>query len=163
MSANEAEADRFANQLYVYEQGFMHFDTPLAEWEPERGARYRAAYGWLLLLACEAALIHAVSRLDVALLDRLNRAAAAGLVPDLTLLYDLDPEVALARRAAAREDRNRLDREPAEFHRRVRRGFLELARAEPDRIVVLDAALDPDALEERSWATVERRLAGPVR
>jgi proline iminopeptidase len=37
---DQAEADRFAHQLYVYEQGFMHFDTPLAEWEPERGARY---------------------------------------------------------------------------------------------------------------------------
>lgn len=99
--------------------------------------------------------------LDLELLRVLNRAAAPGVVPDLTLLYDLDPAVGLARRAAAPGRRNRLDREPLEFHARVRRGFLELARREPARIVVLDGTLDPGALEERSWAAVEARLPSP--
>ncbi len=40
LGPDKAEADRFAFQLYAYEQGFMHFDTPLAEWDPARGARY---------------------------------------------------------------------------------------------------------------------------
>lgn len=96
--------------------------------------------------------------LDPDLLRALNRTAALGLVPDLTLLYDLDPEVGLARRAAAPGRRNRLDREPVEFHRRVRDGFLDLSRAEPRRFVVLDAALDPVTLEARSWAAVDGRL-----
>jgi thymidylate kinase len=42
----------------------------------------------------------------------------------------------------------------------VRDGFLDLARAEPRRIVVLDATLEPTTLEARSWAAVEARLAG---
>ena len=98
--------------------------------------------------------------LDPGLLRAMSRAAAPGIVPDLTLLYDLDPEIGLARRAAAPGRGNRLDREPVEFHRRVRDGFLDLARAEPRRIVVLDATLEPTTLEARSWAAVEARLAG---
>ena len=99
--------------------------------------------------------------LDRELLHAMNRAAAPGLVPDLTLLYDLDPTVGLARRAAAPGRRNRLDQEPVDFHRRVREGFLELASREPARFVVLEGALDPHALEERSWAAVEALLSAP--
>ena len=99
--------------------------------------------------------------LDLELLRAMNRAAAPGLVPELTLLYDLDPAVGLARRAAAPGRKNRLDEEPLEFHARVRAGFLELAKAEPGRFVVLDGALDPAALERLSWAAVEVRLAPP--
>lgn len=95
--------------------------------------------------------------LDVDLLRALNRAATSGVVPDLTLLYDLDPAVGLERRAAAPGRRNRLDREPIEFHAKVREGFLAQARLEPGRIVVLDASMDPDELEARSWAAVESR------
>jgi dTMP kinase len=101
--------------------------------------------------------------LDLELLRAMNRAAAPGLAPDLTLLYDLDPQVALARRAAAPGRRNRLDQEPIEFHRRVREGFLALARGEPGRFVVLDGSLDPATLEERSWAAVQAVLSAPRR
>jgi dTMP kinase len=97
--------------------------------------------------------------LDPDLLHAMNRASTLGLTPELTLLYDLDPAVGLARRAAAPGSRNRLDQEPLEFHARVRQGFLQLARAEPARIVVLDGSLDPAALEERSWAALEARLS----
>ena len=96
--------------------------------------------------------------LDRELLRAMNRAAAPGLVPDLTLLYDLDPTIALARRAAAPGRRNRLDQEPLEFHARVRQGFLELAKAEPGRFVVVDGGFDPEVLEQRSWTAVEARL-----
>ena len=99
--------------------------------------------------------------LDPDLLRAMNRAAAPELVPDLTLLYYLDPAVGLARRAAAPGRRNRLDQEPLEFHARVRQGFLELARREPSRFVVLDGALEVGALEARSWAAVEALLSTP--
>jgi dTMP kinase len=96
--------------------------------------------------------------IDDALLRAMNRAATGGLVPDLTLLFDLEPERGLTRRAEAAGVPNRLDREPLEFHRRVRERYLELARAEPERWVVLDASLAPDDLEVRVWEGIERRL-----
>ena len=58
--------------------------------------------------------------LEPGLLAILNRAATGGLKPALTLLYDVPPGVGLARRGSAGGDTNRLDREPADFHARVR-------------------------------------------
>ena len=95
--------------------------------------------------------------LDLEALRQLNRVATGGITPDLTLLYDLEPEAGLERRARSGAP-NRLDREPIEFHRRVRQGFLELARREPERIVVLDARLDPAQLEARTWEALEQLL-----
>jgi len=94
--------------------------------------------------------------LDAALLQSLNRAATGGLTPDLTLLFDLDPERGLARRAGGGPT-NRLDRESLEFHRRVRARYLELANAAPERIVVLDAAAPEADLEEEVWRAVSSR------
>lgn len=97
--------------------------------------------------------------LEPGLLAVLNRVATGGLKPDLTLLYDVPPGVGLARRENAGGDTNRLDREPADFHARVRQRFLELAAAEPARWVVLDATATPDELERLGWAALEERLA----
>ncbi len=97
--------------------------------------------------------------LDGAMLREWNRAATGGLTPGLTLLFDLDPAAGLARRAGAAGAPNRLDREPPDFHARVRARFLELAAAEPARFVVLDASLPPEALEAKVWEAVEPRLA----
>ncbi|MGH7741238.1 MAG: dTMP kinase [Candidatus Eiseniibacteriota bacterium] len=97
--------------------------------------------------------------LERAALEPLNALATGGLRPNLTLLFDLDERTGLERRSAAAGAVNRLDREPPEFHRRVRERFLELAREEPARVLVIDALLDPDRLEERVWLAVEPRLA----
>jgi dTMP kinase len=96
--------------------------------------------------------------LDATMLRELNRVATGGLVPALTLLFDLDPAAGLARRAGAGEATNRLDREPSDFHARVRARYLELAAAEPARFVVLNASLPPDAIETKVWEAVEPRL-----
>ncbi|OGF18275.1 MAG: dTMP kinase [Candidatus Eisenbacteria bacterium RBG_16_71_46] len=96
--------------------------------------------------------------LDLEQLADWNRAATGGLTPDLTLLYDLDPAVGLARRAQAPGPLNRLDREPPEFHARVRERYVALARAAPGRFVVLDAALPPERLELLGWAALEAQL-----
>ncbi len=98
--------------------------------------------------------------LDGAMLRQWNRAATGGLKPDLTLLFDLDPAMGLERRAGAAGKPNRLDREPGEFHTRVRTGYLDLAHAEPGRFVTLDASLAPDALEAKVREAVEARLPG---
>jgi dTMP kinase len=63
------------------------------------------------------------------------------MVPTRTYLLDLPVEVGLARL----KNPDRLDREPIEFHQRVRQGFLAEAAREPDRWVVLDATRPPEA------------------
>jgi dTMP kinase len=98
--------------------------------------------------------------LDAELLLAMNRAATGALAPDLTLLYDLDPEIGASRRASAAGQTNRLDREPLDFHRRVRARYLDLAAREPERFVVLDAAADPDELEARGWSALKASVLG---
>ncbi len=94
-----------------------------------------------------------------ALLVELNRAATGGLVPAVTLLFDVPVFVGLDRRHASAGATNRLDREPAEFHERVRARYLELAAAEPERWRVLDGTVGENELEARVWEAVGPRLA----
>ncbi|PFG39212.1 thymidylate kinase [Georgenia soli] len=77
--------------------------------------------------------------------------ATRGLLPDLTVLLDLDPAVGAGRRTAAPD---RLERESLEFHTRVREHFLALAAQEPARFLVLDATAAPEELH----AAVRTRL-----
>ncbi|MGW3494001.1 dTMP kinase [Streptomyces sp. NPDC001020] len=74
---------------------------------------------------------------------RINRWATHGLVPHLTVLLDVAPETARERFTEAPD---RLESEPAEFHARVRSGFLTLAAAAPGRYVVVDAGQEPEAV-----------------
>ena len=85
---------------------------------------------------------------------RLNEFATGGLSPDITLLLDLNPEIGLARQT----DRNRMEAESLEFHRKVREGFLAEARNNPERIAILDAETDPDRLHEEIFLLIRRRL-----
>lgn len=92
----------------------------------------------------------------------LHRLAIGSAVPDLTLLLDLDVEEGF-RRLAERQARekcgpDRMERETREFHRRVRDGYLEIARREPDRFRVIDAAASAEVVEERVWTEVDRVL-----
>lgn len=93
--------------------------------------------------------------LDAGFLAAMNAAATGGLTPALTLLFDLDPADGIARRGAAK---NRFDREPLEFHRRVRGRLLELADAAPSRFVRIDASRPADEVAERVWEAVAARL-----
>ncbi|MEU0598375.1 dTMP kinase [Streptomyces sp. NPDC006393] len=74
---------------------------------------------------------------------RINRWATNGLVPHLTVLLDVSPDVARERFTEAPD---RLESEPAEFHARVRSGFLTLAAADPGRYLVVDAGQEPEAV-----------------
>ncbi len=86
----------------------------------------------------------------------LNALATGGLTPRLTLLVDLEPEKSLER--AERTDR--IEAEKLEFYDRVRKGYLRLAREEPERIRVLDGAQPAESLEKEIRAIVEETLAG---
>jgi dTMP kinase len=84
--------------------------------------------------------------IDLELLKRLNTMASYGLTPDLTFLLDCPVHIGLSRTiernssAAGTAVEDRFEKEKLEFHEKVRQGFLDLARAEPRRISVVDAA-----------------------
>ena len=81
-----------------------------------------------------------VRGLDEGFVRAANAFATRGLNPNLTFLLDLPAELGLSRL----KEKNRLDREPLEFHQNVREGFLELADEEPDRWRIIDATQDPE-------------------
>ena len=90
--------------------------------------------------------------LDLANIHRLNASATQGLRPALTVLLDVHPEEGLQRRAP--EARDRMEHAAAAFHARVREGYRELARSEPDRWLVVDAALPRAEVARRVWERV---------
>ncbi|HEX6955566.1 MAG TPA: dTMP kinase [Agromyces sp.] len=84
--------------------------------------------------------------------------ATEGLMPDLTLLLDLPPEVARERLDVARTRYDRLEAEAAAFHDRVRAAYLEIAESEPARIAVVDATRPVDEIAAEVRKLVERLL-----
>ena len=97
-----------------------------------------------------------IPRADIA---RLNSWATDGRMPDLTVLLDMQPEAGLSRHAHSAD---RLEAEPPEFHRRVRAGFLALARAEPERYLVLDAGAPADEVTRQIKDKIREILPDPV-
>jgi dTMP kinase len=95
---------------------------------------------------------------DVDLIRELNVRATGGLSPDLTLLFDLPPEDGLARIGGRRLDR--FEREKLAFHRRVRRGYLEIHRAEPKRVRLIHAARPPAEVAREVDTIVREQLDG---
>jgi dTMP kinase len=85
-----------------------------------------------------------------------------GLRPNPVFLLDLDPAAGIRRILSSRGSSplDRLESEPMTFHRRIRSTYLRMARREPNRFVVLDAASDPRATQERIRAHVTARLGG---
>ena len=92
-------------------------------------------------------------------ISRFNTWATGGRTPDLTILLDMDPMAGLTRRARSAD---RLEAEPAEFHHRVRAGFLALARAEPGRYLVLNADRPQDEITREITERIRGLLPDPV-
>ena len=89
----------------------------------------------------------------------MNLFATEGMLPDLTILFDIKPEVGLARIAAnSLREVNRLDVEKLAFHNKVRDSFHELAKRFPERFVIIDASKSPDEVFEESYKAIEDRL-----
>ena len=98
---------------------------------------------------------------DLEQVRALVKYATGGLVPDLTILLDVDVEVGLARGAKRRDkggEWNRLDAYTLEFHQRVRKGYLEMVKQEPDRWVVVDAGKGWEEVQSALQAVILRRL-----
>ncbi len=95
---------------------------------------------------------------DPDLIRELNVRATGGVIPDLTLLFDLEPAEGFRRIGRRRLDH--FERERLAFHRRVRRGYLEIRRAEPKRVRLIRAAQAPDAVARQVRTVVEEFLRG---
>ena len=88
-----------------------------------------------------------------------NLFATEGTYPDLTLLFDIEPELGLERIAKnAQREVNRLDLEKIEFHRGVRATFLSLAKRYPERFIVLDASKSLEEVVEDAYKAIKDRL-----
>lgn len=103
---------------------------------------------------------------DLDLVAALNAAATGGLVPDRTLVFDVEAAVALSRATAGGADR--IESEESEFHERVRQGFLRVAVDDPERVRVVDAAGTIERVAERTAAALADLpglgvLQGPAR
>jgi len=95
--------------------------------------------------------------LDPEMIRELNVRATGGVLPDLTLLFDLDPAAGF-RRIGRRRDA--FERQALAFHRRVRRGYRSIQRAEPKRVRLVDAARPPAAVAADVQAIVGEFLRG---
>ncbi|HTL06193.1 MAG TPA: dTMP kinase [Gemmatimonadales bacterium] len=148
-------------------QELLHADR---SWTPERELLYLAAaradlVGQIIRPALDAHRVVLSDRYDLStmayqaagrglplpMVSWVNSAATGGLRPDLTLILDLASEVGSARQLAGGKRRDRLDREPLEFHRRVAARYRE--EAGPG-VVHLDATMSPGELAERAWAAI---------
>lgn len=89
---------------------------------------------------------------DLKLIHLLNQKATGGVSPDLTILLDLPVEEAAGRRG---DSADRMEKNDYNYHRRVRHGYLEIARSEPQRVVVVDAAADQVLQGLSIWQMVQ--------
>ena len=108
-------------------------------------------------------------RLPIDIVNATNRLATNGLMPHKTFLLDLTPEEGLRRVGSDKrelfepdqggrmdeEDSRRFEEEPRTFHERVRKGYLTLAKEEPDRWVIVDASQDEDSVFESIWGHIQ--------
>ncbi len=99
---------------------------------------------------------------DLEQVRQLVKYATGGLVPDLTVLLDVDVEEGLRRKKKDNEW-NRLDAYTIEFHKRVRAGYLEMAKQEPNRWVVIDAGRKRESVQEELRRVIAGRISNSKR
>lgn len=92
-------------------------------------------------------------------LSQIIRFATGGLQPDLTLLLDVDIEIGLQRRSADGDNWNRLDAKEKAFHQRVRKGYLQMAAADPERWAIVDASQSLQAVCDEIKKVVTAKLS----
>lgn len=100
--------------------------------------------------------------LELREVETCNYIATGGLVPDITLLLDIDPQPGLARAEADTGGRTRdsIGQESLQFHKIVRDGFLSIAKANPERVVIVDASRPPEEVTDAIWRAVAERIPG---
>lgn len=104
-------------------------------------------------------LVGGVAKAEI---EALNAIACGDLVPDLTILLDLDVDVGLARAGSRESDETRFESKGSEFHYNIRQAFLELAAQYTDRFVVIDASQSPEQVAADIQAAVLPHLSASV-
>jgi dTMP kinase len=99
-----------------------------------------------------------LGNVDRRIIRALERATVGDAMPDLTFVLDVPVEVGFARVSGRGEAKDRFESEQIEFHIQLREAFLDLARNEPERCIVIDAAQEPDVVATRIWLAVVERL-----
>jgi dTMP kinase len=97
--------------------------------------------------------------IDISLISSIDSIATGDIRPDITLIFDLDVEIGLGRN----RDINKVDRlelETIDFHKKVREGFIEIAKKEPKRVRMINAALSIEQAHEEAWKLVSERIRG---
>lgn len=92
--------------------------------------------------------------------ETLDRICVGNSAPDLTLILDLPLLTSRRRMAERANDADAIESRGAEYHERVRQAFLDIAKANPKRCVVLDAAFEPNALADAAMKAIDERLGG---
>ncbi len=96
--------------------------------------------------------------LDLNLIKNLNEIATEGILPDLTFLIDIPVEEGLKRIKRERKT-DRIEQEDLEFHKKLREGFLEIARKNPERIVVIDGTKNQDEIFQKILQILRERTS----
>jgi dTMP kinase len=97
-------------------------------------------------------------KLDREMIERMNAFVVGDCVPDITFVLDVDAATAESRMQRESRKADRMEQQPAEFYELVREGYRELAVSEPDRIVLIDAAHDANAIENEIWRMLSCRF-----
>ena len=97
---------------------------------------------------------------DIRTLQYLIHFATGGLTPDLTLLLDIPVSKGFERKIKNESEWNRLDAYEKAFHERVREGYLQLAREEPERWQIIDASQGKDRVQEEMRKLVLQKITG---
>ena len=105
----------------------------------------------------------ALGKVDERLIKGLERVTVGDLLPDLTIILDVPPAVGLNRASQRRGDAqaDRFEAEALSFHEALRHAYAQLAEAEPQRCVLIDATKTKEAVQSDIWAAVMMRLAPP--
>lgn len=91
--------------------------------------------------------------------NQINRFAVGNVMPDLTVVIDVPTEVSLARlKRRASDLPDRMERENIDFYKKVREGYLVLAKGMPERFIVVDGTKTEDAIARKIWSEVQTRL-----
>ncbi len=106
----------------------------------------------------------ALGALPADLIDWLERVALEGTRPDLTLILDAPAEIGMQRAALRRgsAQADRFESESLDSHRKLRAAFLDIARANPERCAIIDAARAPDVVETAIWTAMRERFGAGI-